>query len=95
MHLVLLLLFLAGRCCRKLVLTDFFRVGKSRFLFFVLKNKSFNLNQAIPSNIQPVYDYVNNCFKESVEEGIFLVGFQGGYINPPQNSLVTNFSFVS
>jgi hypothetical protein len=63
--------------------------------FFLLQNKNSILNQAIPTNIQPVYNYLDSCFKNSFEESLFLVGLQGGYTSKLQNGLTTNLSKVA
>lgn len=63
--------------------------------FFLLQNKTSILNQAVPTSIQPVYTYIDSCFKDSFEESLFLVGLQGGYTTAPSNSLKTNLSSVA
>jgi hypothetical protein len=62
--------------------------------FFLIKSQTSSFNKSIPSDIQPVYHYVDTCFKNSFEESLFLVGLQGGYTASPQNSLQTNLTNV-
>jgi hypothetical protein len=48
--------------------------------YFSLKD---NLKQSIPSDMEPVYDYYISCLEASTEQGIKLLGEQGGYIDLP------------
>ncbi|MBM3247017.1 hypothetical protein FJZ17_00540 [Candidatus Pacearchaeota archaeon] len=57
------------------------------FLFFYVKNKTASLTPTIPRDIQPVYDYLNDCFEEKVYSSIYEIGQFGGYKSPPNNSL--------
>lgn len=49
-------------------------------LFFVLRNTS---TTELPKNIKPVYDYYLTCLQENAQQGILILGQQGGYIEPP------------
>jgi hypothetical protein len=40
--------------------------------------------ERIPQNMQPVYDYYLSCLEATTEEGIHLLGEQGGYIEVPE-----------
>ena len=42
-----------------------------------------NFKQSIPSDMEPVYDYYISCLEASTEQGIKLLGEQGGYIDLP------------
>ena len=41
------------------------------------------LGESIPEDMRPVYDYYVSCLGETVEQGISLLGEQGGYIELP------------
>ncbi len=49
------------------------------FLFFYVKDKSSSLTPSIHKDIQPVYNYVQNCLKDSGENALNRIGEQGGY----------------
>jgi hypothetical protein len=48
-------------------------------LFFYVQNKSSSLTPTIPKNIQPVYNFVQDCLKETGENALIRIGEQGGY----------------
>jgi hypothetical protein len=50
-------------------------------LYFVVGGFS---GDVVPGDMQPVYDYYISCVESSVEEGIALMGGQGGYIEVPE-----------
>lgn len=54
-------------------------------LIFITLNKSFN-KQEIPPEHKDVYNFVENCAKDSIEEVIYLLGLRGGYMFEPENS---------
>ena len=43
--------------------------------------------ESIPSEILPIYEFVNDCVKSSGEETLYLIGQQGGYPYLPESSL--------
>jgi hypothetical protein len=43
--------------------------------------KEFEKKTEIPTKIKPVNDYLENCLKNKVQEGIDILSLQGGYIN--------------
>jgi len=47
--------------------------------FFMIKNKTSSLTPSIPTEIQPVYNYVQDCLKETGENALVRIGEQGGY----------------
>jgi hypothetical protein len=49
------------------------------FLFFYVKNKTSSLTPTIPKDIQPVYNFVQDCLKETAENSLIRIGEQGGY----------------
>jgi len=63
--------------------------------FFLLKNQNSALIPRVPASIQPVYTYLDGCFKDSFEESLLLVGLQGGYTVAPKNSLQTDLTNVA
>ncbi len=50
--------------------------------YFALRDKVFV--EQIPQNMRSVYDYYLSCLEETSEEGISLLGEQGGYIEVPE-----------
>jgi hypothetical protein len=48
----------------------------------------------IPVDVRPVNDAIVNCLTSTSENGIYLIGMQGGYINLPSKVFETNLSFV-
>ena len=50
-------------------------------LFFYVKNKNSSLTPSIPTEIQPVYDYVNDCIQQTGYTAVYIVGQLGGYCN--------------
>jgi hypothetical protein len=49
--------------------------------YFVLMDNFLGVN--IPQELRPAYDYYVSCLESSAEEGIHLLGEQGGYIEVP------------
>jgi hypothetical protein len=49
------------------------------FLFFYVQNKTSSLTPTIPKDIQPVYNLVQDCLKETSENALIRIGEQGGY----------------
>jgi len=49
----------------------------------------------ISPEIQPIKAEIDKCFLTTAENGVYLLGMQGGYINPPQASLKTNLSTIA
>jgi hypothetical protein len=43
----------------------------------------------VSTDFQPVYDYVDNCIKETSETGLRLLGQRGGFIYPERNGIVS------
>ncbi|MCD4760203.1 hypothetical protein K8R33_04940 [archaeon] len=39
----------------------------------------------VPKQLEPVKIYLDSCLKQTVEEGVFILGEQGGYINLPED----------
>jgi len=46
-------------------------------------------------DIKPIQAHVQNCVESTAENGLYMIGFQGGYIITPANSLETNFTTIS
>jgi len=51
-------------------------------LFFIFRGDI--LRQELPRELQPAYDFYRSCIESEVLEGVFILGQQGGYINPPE-----------
>lgn len=49
----------------------------------------------LPADVQDIRVYTESCVEEMVEEGIKIMGLQGGYIIQPAYILETNFSTVT
>jgi len=47
------------------------------------------------AEIRPITSEIDNCIKSTSEKGIYLIGIQGGYIEPISASIETNSSTVS
>ena len=50
-------------------------------LYFVLSGESTEEQPQVDAEIQPIYNYVQECLDESVNEGIFYIAERGGYYN--------------
>jgi len=49
-------------------------------MYFVLRDDSAH---GLSENVQPVYDYYLSCVEDIMEQGIAILGAQGGYIQVP------------
>jgi len=49
--------------------------------YFLLRG---SFTSSIPSDLRPVYDYYTSCLEQTTNEGIALLGEQGGYIKMPE-----------
>jgi hypothetical protein len=47
--------------------------------FYLIKNKTSSLNPSIPKDIQPVYNFVQDCLEQTGENALIRIGEQGGY----------------
>ena len=52
-------------------------------LFFVLKNQ-YSGASSLDKEIQPIYDSYTTCLESILEQGINIMGYQGGYIELPE-----------
>ena len=43
--------------------------------------------QVVPTQVRPVQDYIDSCVETTLQEGVDLIGLQGGYIDIPQDVL--------
>jgi ribosomal protein S17E len=60
------------------------------------QREAFGINlSANQAEIRPITSEIDNCLKSTAEQGIYLIGIQGGYIEPITKSFETNFSTVS
>ena len=63
--------------------------------YFLLRDK-LNLNiSSIPAKLNPIINQIQNCIENTLQDGTNLVGLQGGYVIPPNNSLETDFSYIA
>lgn len=49
----------------------------------------------LPSDVMPIQNYMDACLGDALAPAIFLLGIQGGYINPPDDALLTTHSVVA
>ncbi len=49
----------------------------------------------LPPKIQNIQNHVQNCLELTAPTGLYVLGLQGGYIIPPDNSLETEFSKIA
>lgn len=48
-------------------------------LLVYMKKESFSITPAVPTEVQPVYNFVQDCLKKTGENALIRVGEQGGY----------------
>ena len=48
----------------------------------------------LPLESQAVTLFVEQCLKETAVSGAYISAFQGGYINPPENRISTEYSDI-
>ena len=53
-------------------------------LFFAVRGGLFDMG--IPAEMEPVYSYYLDCIESEGLEGIYILGQQAGYIEPPEFS---------
>ena len=56
-------------------------------LFSYVQNKNSSLTPSIPKDVQPIYNYLKDCFEKEVYASIYEIGQFGGYVSPPNDSL--------
>lgn len=49
----------------------------------------------LPSDVAPIRNYMEFCLNKLLTPSIFLLGVQGGYINPPEDALLTRSAVVA
>ncbi len=49
----------------------------------------------LPSDVMPIQNYMDACLEDAFIPVIFLLGVQGGYIDPPDDALLTTHSVVA
>lgn len=49
----------------------------------------------VPGAVKPVYSEIEGCLKTTAENGIYLIGMQGGYASLPEDAFVTDFSSIA
>jgi hypothetical protein len=45
--------------------------------------------EVVPEDVKPIQLFVDECIQKTAVPGIYLLGEQGGYITPPENSFIT------
>jgi hypothetical protein len=63
--------------------------------FFILRDKITFFQPAIPGELTPITNSIQECVQSTLEDGTKLAGLQGGYIIPPSNALETDFSYIA
>jgi hypothetical protein len=48
----------------------------------------------VPRDIKPIYGQIESCLQSTSENGLYLIGMQGGYTSFPQTAFETDFSFI-
>jgi len=61
--------------------------------YFLLKGSS--IETRVNPEVQPVYDYMAECFQESLGESVVIIGIQGGYITIPEDYITTDISDIA
>lgn len=49
----------------------------------------------IPQEVAPIYEATQTCVEQRAIDAVNIVGLQGGYIQPPENSVHTEFSTIA
>ncbi len=60
-------------------------------LYFVFKDKKSSTE--IPSEIEPIISFVQECIESEIEDIVYLVGEGGGYLFPPAKSSEGGFTY--
>jgi len=62
-----------------------------------LKDRLLSVTKAavFPENVQLLKDELSSCYLVTAQEGLVLLGRQGGYIFPPEGSLETGANVIS
>lgn len=65
-------------------------------LFFIFREKvGITKEKPVSPEIATIKNFVEGCIKETSEDGIILVGIQGGYFNLPREHLVLENSEIA
>lgn len=51
-------------------------------LFFILRKE--NIQESVPNEIMPIYNFVKNCVEETAYNGVYEIGERGGYYFLPR-----------
>ncbi|MBI2666964.1 hypothetical protein HYX13_05105 [Candidatus Woesearchaeota archaeon] len=70
-------------------------IGVTALIFFLTKITTITtLSAATPANsAASLKNYLTQCLEKTAQEGISLIGLQGGYYRVPKETLVGHFSF--
>lgn len=68
-------------------------------LLMVLKETSKPINIEKPleiaADLQPIYSHLERCLYQTSVDGLQLIGLQGGFVNPPPDSLATEYAKIA
>jgi len=76
------------------VIIAIFIVAAAGFVVYT-QREFFGIKVGVNPVIRPIDISVQSCLKQTVENGIYLIGMQGGYAKIPAYSFETNFSTVA
>jgi hypothetical protein len=48
--------------------------------FFAIKNKSSSIDSSVPATVLPIYNFIQDCLKETAENALYELGANGGDI---------------
>jgi hypothetical protein len=63
-------------------------------LYFTAQQVSFRNGVVVPKEAQPVYDYIAACVSTTAQDGITLLGLQGGFLNLPKDIARTPTAYI-
>lgn len=64
-------------------------------IFAIYSSRPRIAEPQLPSEISNVKYYLEECVKNRAEQGLNLIGVQGGYIALPENHLIANYSSIA
>lgn len=62
-------------------------------LFFLFHPHYFSRAETINPEVQPVYDYVADCIRQTAHSGLYAIGAKGGYYFPSKTSRDTGEAY--
>lgn len=61
-------------------------------VFMQINSKRFALN-AVPNEVKPINNFIQNCIEKSAIEDVYFIGDSGGYYNLPNLSTENNVAY--